>query len=134
MNNMAKKKSKDDPPASELIDQYIADHEDWRGVLIARIRELIHEADPNIVEEWKWMGSPVYSHNGIVVVTNAHKNKVKVTFNQGANLEDPNNLFNAGLDGNKWRAIDLFEGDELDETAFKELIEVAVNYNIQKSK
>jgi len=120
--------------ASEEIDQLIARLGDWRGKTLAAIRSAILEVDPEINEEWKWMGSPVWSRDGILAVGNAHKQKVKLTFYHGANLPDPKNLFNAGLDGNAWRAIDLGEGDELDISDFKALIRAAVDYNRQKSK
>src|SRR5690606_16329566 len=102
---------------------------DWRGERLAEIRRLIHEVDPAVVEEWKWMGTPVWSHSGMYVLANAHKDKVKVTFFHGAKLPDPKGLFNAGLGGNKWRAIDLREGDRLDAAAFKELLRAAIAYN-----
>ena len=124
----------DDVPASERIDGYLAERDDWRGALLARIRALFHATDPEVVEEWKWMGSPVYSHQGILAVTNAHKDKVKLTFNDGAQLPDPHGLFNAGLGGGKWRAIDLYEGDALDEKAFAELIRAAVAFNLSRKK
>lgn len=124
-----KAKPKTDAAASALIDAYIDRHADWRGELLARIRKLFHAADRAIVEEWKWMGSPVFSHDGIICVANAHKEKVKLTFNQGARLPDPHELFNAGLGGNNWRAIDLYEGDALDGAAFKALIRAAVELN-----
>ena len=103
--------------ASEHIDKRIADLGDWRGERLAEIRTLIHEVDPEVVEEWKWMGSPVWSHEGMYALANAHKDKVKLTFHHGAQLPDPRKLFNAGLDGNKWRAIDFREGDTIDKTA-----------------
>ena len=115
--------------ASERIDRAIAGLVDWRGERLVDIRRLIHEADAEVVEEWKWMGSPVFSHDGIFVVANAHKEKVKLTFAQGAQLADRNGLFNAGLGGKKWRAINLFERDELDGAAFKELVREAVGHN-----
>ena len=120
--------------ASEEIDQLIARLGDWRGKTLAAIRSAILEVAPEINEEWKWMGSPVWSRDGIIAVGNAHKQKVKLTFYHGANLPDPKKLFNAGLDGNTWRAIDLGEGDELDISDFKALIRAAVDYNRQKSK
>ena len=120
--------------ASEEIDQLIARLGDWRGKTLAAIRSAILEVDPEINEEWKWMGSPVWSRDGIIAVGNAHKQKVKLTFYHGANLPDPKKLFNAGLDGNAWRAIDLGEGDELDISDFKALIRAAVDYNRQKTK
>ena len=115
--------------ASERIDGAIAGLGDWRGERLAEIRRLIREADAEVVEEWKWIGSPVFSHDGIFVVANAHKEKVKLTFAHGAQLADRNGLFNAGLGGKKWRAIDLFEGDELDGAAFKELVREVVGHN-----
>jgi hypothetical protein len=114
---------------SELIDNYIADLTDWRGKMLANIRKIIHDADPEIIEEWKWMGSPVWSHKGLISVANAHKDKVKLTFPQGASLPDPDKFFNAGLEGNKWRAIDFHEGDEINERALKNIILAAVAYN-----
>ena len=115
--------------ASELIDKKIADLPDWRGKMLADLRKIIHDADHEIVEEWKWMGSPVWSHNGLILVANAHKDKVKLTFSQGASLPDPDNLFNAGLEGNKWRAIDFHEGDRINERALKNIIGTAVAHN-----
>jgi hypothetical protein len=114
---------------SELIDKYIAARTDWRGKMLAQLRKIIHDADPEIVEEWKWMGSPVFSCDGIILVANAHKDKVKMTFAQGAHLPDPDKVFNAGLGGNRWRAIDLYEGDEINERALKTLVRAAVAYN-----
>jgi hypothetical protein len=114
---------------SERIDQLLAGLTDWRGKTLASIRKSILEADREIIEEWKWMGSPVWSHDGIIAVANAHKDKVKVTFAQGARLPDPDKLFNAGLGGNAWRAIDLFEGDKIDQRALKNLVRAAVDYN-----
>lgn len=120
---------------SEQIDQLIAGITDWRGETFAHLRKLILESDPLIVEEWKWMGSPVWSHDGIIAVANAHKGKVKLTFMCGAKLPDPDKLFNAGLEGNARRAIDVFEGDKIDEPALKALIRAGADYNHQlKSK
>src|ERR1700726_3892427 len=119
---------------SERIDQLIEGRTDWRGKALAKVREIIHEADPEIIEEWKWMGSPVWSHDGMIAVGNAHKDKVKLTFSHGASLPDPDKLFNAGLGGNAWRAIDLFEGDKINERALKNLIRAAVDYNQIKLK
>jgi hypothetical protein len=119
---------------SEQIDRLIAKLTDWRGKTLASIRKSILEADREIIEEWKWMGSPVWSRDGIIVVGNAHKEKVKLTFSHGAKLPDPDKLFNAGLEGKVWRAIDLFEGDKINERALKNLIRAAVNYNQSKSK
>ncbi len=119
---------------SKRIDQLIAGLTDWRGRTLAGIRKSILEADREIIEEWKWMGSPVWSRDGMIAVANAHKNKVKLTFAHGAGLPDPEKLFNAGLGGNAWRAIDFFEGDALDERALKNLIRAAVAYNQSKPK
>ncbi len=119
---------------SERIDQLIAGLTDWRGKTFAGVRKTILEADREIIEEWKWMGSPVWSRDGIIAVANAHKGKVKLTFANGARLPDPDKLFNAGLDGNKWRAIDFLEGDKINERALKNLIRAAVDYNQLKSK
>jgi hypothetical protein len=119
---------------SERIDQLIAAITDWRGKTFARVRETFLEADPEIIEEWKWMGSPVWSRNGIIAVANAHKGKVKVTFSHGASLPDPDKLFNAGLEGKVWRAIDFFEGDKINERALKNLIRAAVDHNQIKLK
>jgi len=115
--------------ASVLIDEKIKQLEDWRGKTLAKVREIIREADREIVEEWKWLGSPAWSRDGIVAVGNAHKDKVKLTFSHGASLPDPDKLFNAGLGGNQWRAIDLFEGDKINERALKNLVRAAVEYN-----
>jgi hypothetical protein len=133
-NDMSKADSKGDAPASELISRYIAELADWRGKTLARIREVFHEADPAIIEEWKWMGSPAWSHNGLVSVANAHRHKVKLTFSQGVSLPDPHKLFNADLGGKKWRAIDFYKDDEINESALKDLIRSAVSYNVSRSK
>src|SRR5882672_8679393 len=125
---------KDPMNPSERIDQLIAGLTDWRGKTLASVRKSILEADPEIIEEWKWMGSPVWSRDGIVVLGNAHKDKVKLTFPHGASLPDPDKLFNAGFGGKVWRAIDVFEGDEINERALKDLIRAAVEYNQIKSK
>jgi hypothetical protein len=119
---------------SERIDQLIARLTDWRGKTLASVRKSILEADREIIEEWKWMGSPVWSHDGMIAVGNAHKNKVKLTFSHGASLPDPDKLFNAGLGGNMWRAIDFFEGDKINELALKTLVRAAVDYNQIKLK
>src|SRR6202161_4745140 len=119
---------------SERIDQLIAGLTDWRGKTLARIRKSILEADREIVEEWKWMGRPVWAHAGIMSVGNAHKDKVKLTFSHGASLPDTDKLFNAGLEGKVWRAIDLFEGDKVNAPALKNLIRAAVEYNQAKLK
>jgi hypothetical protein len=119
---------------SERIDQLIAKLTDWRGKTFASIRKSILEADREIIEEWKWRGSPVWSHDGIIALANAHKQKVKLTFSHGARLPDPDRLFNAGLEGKVWRAIDFFEGDEINERALKKLVRAAVDYNQTKSQ
>ena len=119
---------------SEHIDQLIAKLGDWRGKTLAGLRKSILEADSEISEEWKWMGSPVWSRDGIIAVGNAHKEKVKLTFAQGAKIADPDKLFNAGLEGSTWRAIDLFEGDKIDARALKRLIRTAIEYNQTKKK
>jgi len=119
---------------SERIDQLISGLTDWRGKTLASVRKCILEADPEIIEEWKWMGSPVWSRDGVVAVGNAHKDKVKLTFSHGADLPDPDKLFNAGLGGSQWRAIDLFEGDTIDERALKNLVHAAIEYNQIKFK
>jgi len=106
---------------------------DWRGERLAEIRKLIHEVDADVVEDWKWMGSPVWSHEGMYVLANAHKDKVKLTFFHGAQLSDPDKLFNAGLDGNKWRAIDVREQDTIDKAALAALLREAVAYNTEHS-
>jgi hypothetical protein len=114
---------------SERIDQYIAELADWRGQMIARMRELIHEADAGITEEWKW-DTPVWSHKGLVCATGTFKQTVKMNFFQGAILDDPHKLFSAGLDAKKTRAIDFHEGDTVDESALKDLIRAAVAHNV----
>jgi len=119
---------------SERIDELIASLTDWRGKTLASIRKTIIEADREIIEEWKWMGSPVWSRDGMIAVGNAHKDKVKLTFSNGASLPDPDRLFNAGLEGNRWRAIDFFEGDKINERGLKNLVRAAVDYNQIKLK
>ena len=116
-------------PASELISKRIAELGDWRGKTLGRMRKLIKEADPDVVEEWKWMGTPVWSHDGIICTGESYKNVVKLTFAKGASLKDPAHLFNSSLDGNVRRAIDIHEGEEVDESAFKALVRQAVAFN-----
>ena len=116
-------------PASELISQRIAELGGWRGETLGRMRKLIKHADPDVVEEWKWMGTPVWSHGGIICTGESYKDKVKLTFAKGASLPDPAGLFNASLDGNMRRAIDIFEGEEVDEAAFEALVHQAVALN-----
>jgi hypothetical protein len=115
--------------ASELISQRIADLGDWRGETLSRVRELIKEAAPNVIEEWKWMGTPVWSHDGIICTGESYNKAVKLTFAKGALLEDPARLFNSSLDGNVRRAIDIHEGEEVDEPAFKALVRQAAALN-----
>ena len=120
--------------ASALITKRIAELGDWRGTALARIRKLIKEADPDVVEEWKWMGTPVWSHDGIICTGESYKDKVKLTFAKGASLKDPSGLFNSSLDGNVRRAIDILEKDKVKETAFKALVRQAVALNNAKKK
>ena len=120
--------------ASELIDQRIAELADWRGETLRRMRKLIKEAAPGVAEEWKWMGTPVWSHDGIVCTGESYKQVVKLTFAKGASLADPTRLFNASLDGNTRRAIDIHEGEEIDAAAFKALIGAAVALNASAKK
>ena len=121
--------------ASVLIDDRIKSLGDWRGKMLAKVRTIIHEADAEIVEEWKWMGTPVWSHGGIVCTGETYKSVVKMTFAKGAALEDPSGLFNSSLDGNVRRAIDIHEGEKIDEAALKDLIRAAVALNLEgKSK
>lgn len=121
--------------ASALIDKKIKELGDWRGKTLAKVREIVHEADPEVVEEWKWMGTPTWSHGGIVCTGETYKNVVKMTFSKGAALKDPSGLFNSSLDGNARRAIDIHEGDKVDEAALKDLFRAAVALNLKgKSK
>jgi hypothetical protein len=120
--------------ASKLIDKRIAELGDWRGETLSRMRKLIHEADPEVVEEWKWMGTPVWSHDGILCTGESYKSIVKLTFAKGASLKDPTKLFNSSLEGNVRRAIDIHEGEKVDERAFKALIRAAVALNTSGAK
>ena len=121
--------------ASALIDKRIKELGDWRGQTLAKVRAIIHTADPEIVEEWKWMGTPIFSHGGIVCTGETYKNVVKITFMKGAQLKDPAGLFNSSLEGNARRAIDVREGEQINESALKDLIRAAVAVNLQgKSK
>jgi hypothetical protein len=131
---MKKSTSNGGTPASELIDARIAELGDWRGQTLSRMRKLIHEADPDVVEEWKWMGTPVWSHDGIICTGESYKSIVKLTFAKGASLNDPTRLFNASLDGNVRRAIDIHEGGTIDPAAFKALIRSAVAFNTSRQK
>ena len=121
-----------DPSASELITQRIAELGDWRGDTLARMRKLIKEADPDVVEEWKWMGTPVWEHDGIICTGESYKKVVKLTFAKGASLDDPTGLFNSSLEGNVRRAIDIPEGVEIDAGAFKALVREAIALNSAK--
>jgi hypothetical protein len=122
------------PPASKLISAKIADLSDWRGETLARVRALIKEADPDVVEEWKWMGTPVWSHDGGICTGEAYKSIVKLTFFKGASLKDPAKLFNSSLDGKVRRAIDIHEGEKIDANAFKALVRAAVTLNTSGGK
>jgi hypothetical protein len=116
--------------ASALIDQRIEELGDWRGKMLAKMRKIIHQVDPEIVEEWKWRGTPVWSHGGIVTTGETYENVVKLTFAKGAQLDDPSGLFNSSLDGNVRRAIDIHEGEKVDEAALKALLRAAVALNV----
>jgi hypothetical protein len=131
---MSKTSQKAGDAASGLIDQRIADLGDWRGETLGRVRELIHEAAPDVVEEWKWMGTPVWSHGGIICTGETYKAKVKLTFAKGAALKDPAKLFNSSLDGNVRRAIDIGEGETIDAKAFKALVRAAIELNASGKK
>ena len=131
---MKKSDSTEAPSASELIDTRIAELGAWRGETLSRMRTLIREADPDVVEEWKWLGTPVWSHDGIICTGESYKSVVKLTFARGASLEDPARLFNASLDGNARRAIDIHEGEEVEADAFRALIRAAVALNTSGGK
>ena len=120
--------------ASQLIDARIHELGDWRGEMLARLRKLVKEADPEVIEEWKWRGVPVWSHDGIICTGETYKSVVKMTFAKGASLKDPAGLFNASLDGNARRAIDFFEGEDIDEEALKALVQAAVRLNRSRAK
>jgi hypothetical protein len=119
---------------SERVDQMVAELKDWRGKTFVAVRKSFLDADPEIVEEWKWMGTPTWSRDGLIAVANAHKDKVKVTFSYGASLADPDKLFNSGFEGNARRAIDLFEGDKVNERGLKNLVRAAIVHNQTKLK
>jgi hypothetical protein len=125
--------SSDLTPAQK-IDQHIAGISDWRGAVLAAIRRIMLEADPAVTEDWKWMGSPVWYCDGMIALANAHRAKVKCTFAKGAHIADPDHLFNAGLGGNEWRAIDVLENDRLDEAALRRLVKTAIAYNRSQPK
>jgi len=132
MTKSVSKATKPEESPSALIDARIKELSDWRGDMLARVRKLIHQADPKIVETWKWRGVPVFEHDGIVCTGETHKSVVKTTFAKGASLPDPAGLFNSSLDGNTRRAIDFREGDKINEKAFKALIKAAVELNTAK--
>jgi hypothetical protein len=127
---LKKSAPKDAGAASKLIDERIRELGDWRGKTLARVRRLIKEADPDVVEEWKWMGTPVWSHAGIICTGETYKTVVKLTFAQGASLRDPSRLFNSSLEGNVRRAIDIHESDAIDEAALTKLIHAAIALNV----
>jgi hypothetical protein len=131
---MNKSDSTEDQSASELIDQKITELADWRGETLSRMRKLIKDADPDVVEEWKWRGTPVWSHDGIICTGESYKSIVKLTFAKGAALDDPAKLFNSSLDGNVRRAIDIHEGEEVDPGAFQALIRAAIALNTSTAK
>jgi hypothetical protein len=131
---MKKPASSGGASASRLIDKRIAELGDWRGETLARMRKLIQEADPEVVEEWKWMGTPVWEHDGILCTGESYKSVVKLTFAKGASLKDPARLFNSSLDGNVRRAIDIHQGEEVDAGAFKALIRAAIALNTSGKK
>ena len=131
---MKKSSSREGQPPAKLIDRRIAELDDWRGETLSRMRALIKEADPDVVEEWKWMGTPVWSHDGIICTGESYKSVVKLTFAKGASLEDPAKLFNSSLDGNVRRAIDIHEKEKIDARAFKALVRAAVALNTSKVK
>ena len=131
---MKKSRSKNAESPSELIDARIEDLGDWRGEMLSRLRALIKEADPEVAEEWKWGGTPVWSHSGLICTGETYKNVVKMTFAKGASLKDPSELFNSSLEGNARRAIDFHEGDKLDEKALKALIRAAVALNTSSAR
>src|SRR5207249_12026988 len=126
---MKKSDASEGPSASELISKRIADLGDWRGTTLGRMRKLIKQADPDVVEEWKWMGTPIWSHDGTSCTGESYKSVVKLTFAKGASLRDPDRLFNSSLDGNVRRAIDIHEGEEIDASAFKALVLEAIALN-----
>jgi hypothetical protein len=132
MTKSVSKATKPEESPSALIDARIKELSDWRGDMLARVRKLIHQADPQIVETWKWRGVPVFEHDGIVCTGETHKSVVKTTFAKGASLPDPAGLFNSSLDGNTRRAIDFREGDKINEKAFRALIKAAVELNTAK--
>ena len=130
---MPKSGSQEGKSPSQLIDARIEELDDWRGEMLSRLRTLIKEADPDVVEEWKWRGVPVWSHGGMICTGETYKNIVKLTFAKGASLKDPSGLFNSSLEGNTRRAIDVHEGEKIDEKAFKTLVRAAVTLNTSRA-
>src|SRR5215203_1073760 len=133
-NNMEKSATTEGESPSQLIDARIKELDDWRGKTLSHVRALIKQADPEVVEEWKWRGVPVWSHDGLICTGETYKSVVKLTFAKGASLEDPSGLFNSSLDGNVRRAIDIHEGEAIDERALKALVRAAVTLNTSKAK
>jgi hypothetical protein len=131
---MSKSEARKEMPPSKLIDARIKELDDWRGKMLSDVRALVKQADPEVVEEWKWRGVPVWSHDGIICTGETYKSVVKLTFAKGASLKDPSKLFNSSLEGNTRRAIDFHEGDEIDEDAFKTLIRAAAALNRSKAR
>ncbi len=131
---MKKSESQESKPPSQLIDARIKELGDWRGEMLGRLRALVKEADPEVVEEWKWRGVPVWSHDGLICTGETYKSVVKMTFAKGAALKDPAGLFNSSLEGNTRRAIDFHEGEEIDEEALKTLVRAAVTLNKSKAR
>ena len=131
---MKKSESQTSKSPSQLIDARIKELGDWRGKMLSKLRKLIKQADPEVVEEWKWRGVPVWSHDGLICTGETYKNVVKMTFAKGASLEDPSRLFNSSLEGNTRRAIDVHEGEKIDEEALKALIRAAVTLNASRAK
>jgi hypothetical protein len=132
--DMTKSRSQEGKSASQLIDARIKELGDWRGKMLGRLRALIKQADPDVVEEWKWRGVPVWSHDGLICTGETYKSVVKMTFAKGASLKDPSSLFNSSLEGNTRRAIDFHQGDKINEEALKTLVRAAVTLNKSKSK
>jgi hypothetical protein len=131
---MKKSESQQSKSPSQLIDARIGELDDWRGTMLSRLRTLIKEADPEVVEEWKWRGVPVWYHDGMICTGETYKNVVKLTFAKGAAVKDPSGLFNSSLDGNTRRAIDFHEGEKINEKAFKTLVRAAITLNTSKTK
>jgi hypothetical protein len=131
---MSKSESQEEKPPSQMIDERIRELDDWRGRMLSQLRALIKQAEPEVVEEWKWRGVPVWSHGGMICTGETYKSVVKMTFAKGAALDDPSGLFNSGLDGNTRRAIDFHEGEKIDEEALKALVRAAVTLNASRAR